>query len=160
LQSDLRAGEPVLLAFAGRMSERNDLRDVGRGYLSLQGRRTEPALSRPTDIERAECYDLDRIAMAGTKITLEQVRHVARLARLELLPEQEERLRADMDEMLAYVDKLNELDTKDVAPTTQVGEAGMPMRDDEVTNRPDARAMLANAPSSERGYFKVPKIIE
>ena len=41
-----------------------------------------------------------------------------------------------MDEMLAYVDKLNELDTKDVAPTTQVGEAGTPMRDDEVMNAP------------------------
>src|ERR1019366_8815679 len=112
------------------------------------------------DIERAECYDLRGIAMAGTKITLEQVRHVARLARLEWSPEEEERLRADMDEMLAYVDKLNELDTKEVAPTTQVGEAGMPMRDDEVTNRPAAEAMLANAPSRERGYFKVPKIIE
>src|SRR5208337_1245300 len=112
------------------------------------------------DMERAECYDLRGIAMAGTKITLEQVRHVARLARLEWSPEEEERLRADMDEMLAYVDKLNELDTKDVAPTTQVGEAGMPMRDDEVTNRPAADAMLANAPSRERGYFKVPKIIE
>jgi aspartyl-tRNA(Asn)/glutamyl-tRNA(Gln) amidotransferase subunit C len=108
----------------------------------------------------AECYDSRGIAMAETKITLEQVRHVARLARLEWSPEEEERLRADMDEMLAYVDKLNELDTKDVAPTTQVGEAGMPMRDDEVTNRPDAEAMLANAPSTERGYFKVPKIIE
>jgi aspartyl-tRNA(Asn)/glutamyl-tRNA(Gln) amidotransferase subunit C len=98
--------------------------------------------------------------MAETKITLEQVRHVARLARLELSPEQEQRLRADMDEMLAYVDKLNELDTKDVAPTTQVGEAGTPMRDDEVTNRPAPEEMLANAPSRERNFFKVPKIIE
>jgi aspartyl-tRNA(Asn)/glutamyl-tRNA(Gln) amidotransferase subunit C len=98
--------------------------------------------------------------MAHLKITLEQVRHVARLARLELSPQDEERLRADMDEMLAYVDKLNELDTKDVAPTTQVGEAGTPMRDDEVTNQPAAEAMLANAPSRERDYFKVPKIID
>ncbi|HZC46934.1 MAG TPA: Asp-tRNA(Asn)/Glu-tRNA(Gln) amidotransferase subunit GatC [Candidatus Acidoferrum sp.] len=98
--------------------------------------------------------------MADAKITLEQVRHVALLARLELSSDDEQRLRADMDEMLAYVDKLNELDTKDVAPTTQVGEAGTPMRDDEVTNRPDPDAMLANAPSRERGYFKVPKIIE
>jgi aspartyl-tRNA(Asn)/glutamyl-tRNA(Gln) amidotransferase subunit C len=98
--------------------------------------------------------------MAETKISLEQVRHVARLARLELSPTDEERLRADMDEMLAYVDKLNELDTKDVAPTTQVGEAGMPMRDDVVTNGPAAEAMLANAPSRDRDYFKVPKIIE
>src|SRR5579863_5550353 len=121
----------------------------------------------PTDMDLGECYDLCRIkkrtdasAMAETKITLEQVRHVALLARLRLSHDEEERLRADMDEMLAYVDKLNELDTKDVAPTAQVGEAGMPMRDDEVTNRPAADAMLANAPSRERGYFKVPKIIE
>jgi aspartyl-tRNA(Asn)/glutamyl-tRNA(Gln) amidotransferase subunit C len=98
--------------------------------------------------------------MAGTKITLEQVRHVARLARLELSPQDENRLRADMDEMLAYVDKLNELDTSNVAPTTQVGEAGTPMRDDVVTNQPAAAAMLANAPSRDRDYFKVPKIIE
>ena len=61
---------------------------------------------------------------------------------------------------MPYVDKLNELDTKKVAPTTQVGEAGTPMRDDEVTNRPDADAILANAPSRDRNYFKVPKIIE
>ncbi len=120
-----------------------------------------------TDMDLAECYDLRGIkrrtpaaAMAETKITLEQVRHVARLARLRLSADEEERLRADMDEMLAYVDKLNELDTKDVAPTAQVGEAGMPMRDDEVTNQPAADAMLANAPSRERNYFKVPKIIE
>src|SRR5579863_6546669 len=98
--------------------------------------------------------------MAAAKITLEQVRHVARLARLELSPADENRLRADMDEMLAYVDKLNELDTKDVAPTTQVGEAGMPMRDDVVTNQPAAEAMLANSPSRDRNYFKVPKIID
>ncbi|MGC2443007.1 Asp-tRNA(Asn)/Glu-tRNA(Gln) amidotransferase subunit GatC [Candidatus Binatus sp.] len=98
--------------------------------------------------------------MPESKITLEQVRHVALLARLELSPQDENRLRADMDEMLAYVDKLNELDTRDVPPTTQVGEAGTPMRDDAVTNQPAADAMLANAPSRDRGYFKVPKIIE
>jgi aspartyl-tRNA(Asn)/glutamyl-tRNA(Gln) amidotransferase subunit C len=98
--------------------------------------------------------------MPESKITLEQVRHVALLARLELSPQDENRLRTDMDEMLAYVDKLNELDTKNIAPTTQVGEAGTPMRDDEVTNRPDADAILANAPSRDHNYFKVPKIIE
>ena len=98
--------------------------------------------------------------MAETRITLEQVRHVARLARLELSNSEEERLRSDMDEMLAYVDKLNELDTTGVPPTAQVGEAGTPMRDDDVTNAPDVEEMLANAPSRERDYFKVPKIIE
>jgi aspartyl-tRNA(Asn)/glutamyl-tRNA(Gln) amidotransferase subunit C len=118
-------------------------------------------------MDLAECYDLrvskkrtPAVAMAETKITLEQVRHVALLARLRLSSDEEERLRADMDEMLAYVDKLNELNTQEVAPTAQVGEAGTPMRDDEVTNQPAADAMLANAPSRERNYFKVPKIIE
>ena len=98
--------------------------------------------------------------MAENKITLEQVRHVALLARIELSRDEEERLRKDMDEILAYVDKLGELDTKDVVPTTQVGEAGTPMRDDAVTNRPAAAEMLANAPADERGFFKVPKIID
>ena len=98
--------------------------------------------------------------MAENKITLEQVRHVARLARIELGPDEEERLRADMDQILAYVDQLGELDVSAVHPTVQVGESGTPMRTDEVTNSPNAEAMLANAPARERGYFKVPKIIE
>jgi aspartyl-tRNA(Asn)/glutamyl-tRNA(Gln) amidotransferase subunit C len=79
---------------------------------------------------------------------------------LELTAAEEDRMRADMAEMLEYVDKLGELDTTSVAPTAQVGEAGTPMRDDEMTNRPAAEAMLANAPARDRNYFKVPKIIE
>jgi aspartyl-tRNA(Asn)/glutamyl-tRNA(Gln) amidotransferase subunit C len=98
--------------------------------------------------------------MAESRITLDQVRHVARLARLKLSDADSEALRADMDAMLAYVDKLNELDTKSVEPTAQVGESGSPMRPDEVTNTPRPAEMLANAPRSERGFFKVPKIIE
>jgi len=100
------------------------------------------------------------MAAGKVTITLEQVRHVARLARLELSHEEEERLRSDMDEMLAYVEKLSELDTRNVAPTSQVGESGTPMRDDVVTNPHAPDEMLANAPARERGYFKVPKIIE
>ena len=103
---------------------------------------------------------LELPAMAQEKISLEQVRHVARLARLELTPEEERRLQIDMSEMLGYVDKLNELDTDKVEPTAQVGESGTPVRADAVTNRPAAEAMLANAPAREGFFFKVPKIIE
>lgn len=98
--------------------------------------------------------------MANSKITPEQVRHVALLARLSLTPAEEEAIRGNMDEILGYIEKLNELSTEGIEPTAQVGDPGMPMRDDELTNRPDPEAMLANAPASERGYFKVPKIIE
>jgi aspartyl-tRNA(Asn)/glutamyl-tRNA(Gln) amidotransferase subunit C len=98
--------------------------------------------------------------MAQEKISLEQVRHVARLARLELAPAEERRLQAEMSEMLGYVDKLNELDTEAVAPTAQVGESGAPVREDAVTNRPAPEAMLANAPVREGFFFKVPRIVE
>ena len=103
---------------------------------------------------------LESSAMAQEKISLEQVRHVARLARLELTPEEERRLQIDMSEMLGYVDKLNELETDMVEPTAQVGESGTPVREDVVTNHPAADAMLANAPAREGFFFKVPKIIE
>jgi aspartyl-tRNA(Asn)/glutamyl-tRNA(Gln) amidotransferase subunit C len=97
---------------------------------------------------------------AAAKITLEQVRHVARLARLELDPAEELSLQANMSEILCYIDQLNQLDTSLVPPTAQVGEAGTPMRDDVVTNRPAPDQMLANAPAREGHFFKVPKIIE
>jgi len=98
--------------------------------------------------------------MARSKITPEQVRHVALLARLSLAPDEEDRIRANMDEILDYIDKLNELETAGVEPTAQVGDAGTLTREDIVTNHPEPDAMLANAPARERGYFKVPKIIE
>ena len=98
--------------------------------------------------------------MAESKITLDQVRHVALLARLRLSPDEEARLVTDMSSMLGYVEKLNELDTSDIPPTAQVGEPGTPMRDDEVTNRPAPDDMLANAPQRRGNFFKVPKIIE
>ena len=98
--------------------------------------------------------------MAESKISVEQVRHVARLARLELSPADETALRANLSEILEYIDQLNRLDTSAVAPTAQVGEAGTPMREDVVANRPEPDAMLANAPARAGRLFKVPRIIE
>jgi aspartyl-tRNA(Asn)/glutamyl-tRNA(Gln) amidotransferase subunit C len=98
--------------------------------------------------------------MPDSRINLDQVRHVARLARLELAPAEELSLQADLSAILTYVDKLNQLDTSNVEPTAQVGEAGTPMREDAVLNPPAAEAMLANAPARMNNFFRVPKIIE
>jgi aspartyl-tRNA(Asn)/glutamyl-tRNA(Gln) amidotransferase subunit C len=98
--------------------------------------------------------------MAQSKISLEQVRHVARLARLELTAAEEQRLQHELSDILGYVDKLNELDTTRVAPTAQVGEAGTPTREDTVTNGAAPDEMLANAPARDGFLFKVPRIIE
>ena len=96
----------------------------------------------------------------GNKITLEQVRHIALLARLELTEDEEQRMLGDLEEMLEYVDKLNQLDTGNVEPTAQVGDIGAAMRDDAVTNPAAPDAILANAPAAREQMFKVPKIIE
>ena len=102
----------------------------------------------------------NKINIERAGISLEEVRHVALLARLELTAAEEQSLQADLSAILDYIAKLDELDTANVEPTTQVGEAGTPMRTDEVTNAPAPEQMLANAPAREGNFFKVPKIIE
>ena len=102
-----------------------------------------------------ECGSMDE-----KRITINQVRHVARLARLELSAAEEQSLQSDLSAILSYVDKLNQLNTEEVEPTTQVGESGTPTRDDQITNQPAPEEMLANAPARSRNFFKVPRIIE
>jgi len=120
----------------------------------------DPPRPRPGYLTwRAADVTIQRI-MSDHRIDLEQVRHVARLARLELSAEEERSLAADLSAIVTYIDKLNQLDTANVEPTTQVAEAGTPTRDDAVTNQPAAGEMLANAPARQDDFFLVPKIIE
>jgi aspartyl-tRNA(Asn)/glutamyl-tRNA(Gln) amidotransferase subunit C len=94
------------------------------------------------------------------KITRDQVRNVAMLARLTLTPAEEEEMTATLDAVLTYIAKLDELDTSAVEPTAHIAETATPMRDDRVTNAPAADALLANAPARDGDFFRVPKIIE
>lgn len=94
------------------------------------------------------------------KITLEDVRHIARLARLRLSGEEEKRLVEELDAILGYVAKLEELDVTDVPPTSHVLDVAAPLRADRVTNGPDVERLLENAPDRVAGFFRVPKIIE
>jgi aspartyl-tRNA(Asn)/glutamyl-tRNA(Gln) amidotransferase subunit C len=90
----------------------------------------------------------------------EEVQRVAMLARLRLTPEEEERLTAQLDNILHYVGKLNELDTSGIEPFAHAVDMTIPMREDVVTNEPNAELLLANAPAQENSFFQVPKIIE
>lgn len=94
------------------------------------------------------------------KITHEEVRRVAALARLEFSPEEEELLTEQLDKILQYVDKLDRADTANVKPLAHVVDMPNAFREDRVTNRPAPDKLLANAPSTEKGFLKVPKIIE
>lgn len=97
------------------------------------------------------------------KITEQEVRYVAALANLELSESETARMAHDLDEILTYMDKLNELDTSGVEPMAQVlfpaGETAT-LREDEPGATLSNEAALANAPLSGAGQFKVPKIIE
>ncbi len=94
------------------------------------------------------------------KITRQEVEHVARLARLELSEDEKVRMTDQLDAILGYVDKLNQLDTSQVEPTTTVIPVVSVMRDDEVRPSLPLEEALGNAPDREGNFFRVPRIIE
>lgn len=97
---------------------------------------------------------------AGPRISPADVEHVARLARLDLSAAEKERMRSELDGILAYIDKLRALDTRDVPPTSHAVPVTNVMRDDEERPSLPQEDMLANAPDRHRDLFRVPKIIE
>lgn len=99
--------------------------------------------------------------MAGQpKITLQEVEHVARLARLELSGAEKERMRRELDGILSYIDKLRALDTTGVEPTSHAVPLTNVLRDDVEKPSLPRDEMLANAPDRNRELFRVPRIIE
>jgi aspartyl-tRNA(Asn)/glutamyl-tRNA(Gln) amidotransferase subunit C len=94
------------------------------------------------------------------KLTRESVQRVAMLARLRLTADEESALTEQLDHILAYMDKLNELDTANVELFSHSMENLNALREDIVSNQPNADALLANAPERDQTFFRVPKIIE
>ena len=94
------------------------------------------------------------------KITREEVQRVALLGRLQLSPEEEELLTAQLDKILQYMEKLNQLDTEKVEPLAHAVDVVNAFREDRVVHEPQPERLLANAPAKEKAFFKVPKIIE
>ncbi len=117
------------------------------------------------------------------KISREEVLRVAQLAHLELAPEEVETYRGQLDEILSYIGKLQELDVSNVEPMTQMrpgntdslrqdsrmpvgadgaaaGAAEPELRDDVVAPCNVAEAVLEEAPDAAKPFFRVPKVIE
>jgi aspartyl-tRNA(Asn)/glutamyl-tRNA(Gln) amidotransferase subunit C len=94
----------------------------------------------------------------NSKITRQEVRHVAKLARLELSESEEERMTGQMNGILEYMDKLNELDTKDIVPTTHAIQLQNVFRPDSIDDSIDRKDTLANAPGTDGVNFVVPKV--
>ena len=101
-------------------------------------------------------------------VSVEDVRHVADLANLELTAEELPRMARDLNAVLGYIAQMNELDTSSVVPMAQVGQAlglkaaqgGETLRADVVKDSVDRGAVMAEAPETDGRFFKVPKVIE
>ena len=92
-------------------------------------------------------------------LTRDEVLHVANLARLSLVPEEIELFTRQLNDILAYVEKLQELDTAGVEPLAHVIPVFNVLREDEVRQGLDRNTALNNAPAREEGAFVVPRII-
>jgi aspartyl-tRNA(Asn)/glutamyl-tRNA(Gln) amidotransferase subunit C len=93
-------------------------------------------------------------------VDAETVRRIAHLARIAVEEEEVERLRVELNAMLAFVEQLQEVDVENVEPMTSVTPMKMIMRADVVTDGDAATAVLKNAPASEDNFFLVPKVVE
>lgn len=93
------------------------------------------------------------------KIDSEQVRYIAHLARLELTPQERDKFSSQLRDILDYVDKLKEVDTKDVPPTSHVFPLSNIFREDERGFSLSSREVLSNAPKQKNNQFQVPRVI-
>lgn len=95
--------------------------------------------------------------MAVDKDTVTQI---ARLARIRISDEQRDSLTGELNNILNWIEQLDEVDTEGVEPMTSVVAIDVPMREDRVTDGGQAETVVGNAPEKARTFFVVPKVVE
>ena len=93
-------------------------------------------------------------------VSNDQVRHIAKLARIAMSDEEIERLAPELNNILGWVEQLGDVNTDGVEPLTAVINQKLRLRDDVVTDGNIRDEILANAPEAQHGFFAVPKVIE
>ena len=94
------------------------------------------------------------------KLSSSEVEYVAHLARLEITDAEKEKFTAQLNDILLYIDKLNELDTKGVDPMSHAIAVTNAFREDQVKDSIGTENSLANAPDARGEFFRVPKVID
>ncbi|AIM16841.1 MULTISPECIES: Asp-tRNA(Asn)/Glu-tRNA(Gln) amidotransferase subunit GatC [Neobacillus] len=94
-----------------------------------------------------------------SRISLDQVKHVANLARLAITDEEAEKFTKQLDEIITFAEQLNELDTENVKPTYHVLDMKNVLREDIPKPGLPREEVLKNAPEHQDGQFKVPSIL-
>lgn len=93
-------------------------------------------------------------------VTINDVEHIARLAKLSFSDEEKAKFTEQFNEILSFMEKLNELDTSNVEPLSHVIELNNVLREDVVKPSLPTEEALKNAPSKTDAFFKVPKVID
>ena len=93
-------------------------------------------------------------------VTKKDVEYIAELAKLKFKDEELEKFTEQLNEILAYVEKLNELDTTNVEPLSHPVEGSNVFREDKVKPSLDREEALRNAPDRSELFFKVPKVVD
>ena len=93
-------------------------------------------------------------------VTINEVRHIAKLARIAMSDEELARLEPELNNILGWIEQLGEVDTEGVEPLTAVIDQKLRLRDDVVNDGNCRDEVLANAPDAQHGFFAVPKVIE
>jgi len=94
------------------------------------------------------------------ELNKEMVEKLAKLAHLEFNPSEAESIRIDLQQMIGFVEKLNEINTEGVAPLTHISQTENSLREDEIQGSVDNDTALCNAPDRFEQFFTVPKVIK
>ena len=97
---------------------------------------------------------------AAMSVSSDQVRHIAKLARIAMSEAELERLGPELNAIIGWVEQLAEVSTDGVEPLTAVIDQKLRLREDAVTDGDIRDQVLANAPEAQHGFFAVPKVIE
>jgi len=88
------------------------------------------------------------------------VKKIATLSRIKIEEKEVERFSKELSKIITWVEKLNEVDTKDIPPVTNPSDIKIPLREDDVNDGNMEDKILKNAPEKKAGYFVVPKVVE
>ena len=93
-------------------------------------------------------------------IDLKTIKHISKLSRISVDDKRAEKLADDMNSILEFIEKLNELKTDDVKPLTSIAETSLKFRSDEIKSKNIREQIIKNSPEDNEDYFVVPKVIE
>ena len=88
------------------------------------------------------------------------IQDIAKLSKLKFDDSAEEKMKSDLEKMLAFVDKLNEIDTEGIDPLIYMSEEVNVLREDKVSEETSQEDALKNAPEKDSDYFKVPTVLK